>query len=130
VRKLAAQESPSDEGTTGTALEAGVACECLCRALTRSLGAIGSRLLLERALSQAQAEHAVLREVTISARGELALTGIELAASAHGEPLVIAGLETVLSALLALLGRLIGRDMVARLVAQSVPMVVLEEDKK
>jgi hypothetical protein len=124
-----AHERPSEEGTTATALQVAVACERMCRTLTRSLGAIGSRVLLERALSQAQAEYAVLREVGINTRGELALIGVELAVVAHGETAVVAGLEMVLSALLALLERLIGRDLVARLVAQSVPTIIHEDEK-
>jgi hypothetical protein len=43
---------------------------------------------------------------------------------------LIARLETLLSALLANLGRLIGRDMVARLVAQSASAAVMEEEQK
>jgi hypothetical protein len=124
-----AHERPSEEGTTATALQVAVACERMCRTLTRSLGAIGSRVLLERALSQAQAEYAALREVRINTRGDLALNGVELAVVAHGETAVVAGLEMVLSALLSLLERLIGRDMVARLVAQSAPTENFEDER-
>jgi hypothetical protein len=128
--ELAADPLSPDDGAQGTAVAAAVACERMCRTLARSLGAIGSRALLTRALSQAQAEHPALQEVSISAKADVALHGISIATAAHGEPAVIAGLETVLGALLALLGRLIGKDMVARLVAQSAPMVVVEEDER
>lgn len=128
--ELAAEPLPPDEGAQGTARAAAVACERMCRTLARSLGSAGSRALLTRALSQAQAAHPALQEVSISAKADVALEGIFLATAAHGEPAVIAGLETVLGALLALLGRLIGKDMVARLVAQSAPMVMVQEDDR
>jgi hypothetical protein len=129
MRRLAADQLSPDNGAQGTAVAAGVACERICRTLVRTLGSIGSRALLTRALSQAQAEHPALKEVSIGAKADVALDGISLAAAAHGEPAVVAGLETVLSSLLALLGRLIGKDMVARLVAQSAPMVTAEDDR-
>jgi hypothetical protein len=130
MRGRAADQLSHDDGAEGTAVAAGVACERICRTLARTLGAIGSRALLTRALSQARAEHPALQDLSISAKADVALDGISLAAAAHGEPAVVAGLETVLSELLALLGRLIGKDMVARLVAQSAPMVMVEEDDK
>lgn len=130
MRGAAADTPSSDDGAWEIALAAGAACERVCRTLTRTVGAIGSRALLTRALSQAQVEHKALKEVSVGTHSDIALDGISLAAVAHGESAVIAGLETVLGALLALLGRLIGEDMVARLVAQSAPMGILEEDEK
>jgi hypothetical protein len=130
MRGLATEQLTPEDSAPGTAVAAAFACERMCRTLSRTLGAIGSRALLMRALSQAQAEHRALKEVSVSAKAAVALDGISLATAAHGEPAVVAGLEGVLSALLALLGRLIGKDMVARLVAQSAPLVIAEEGDK
>jgi hypothetical protein len=91
---------------------------------------MGSRALLARALSHARTEHAALNEVSVSRRANVALEGVARASEAHGEWSVVAGLETVLGALLALLARLIGVDMVARLVAQSVPIGMADEDRR
>jgi hypothetical protein len=129
MRGLAAEQQTPEDSAAEAAVAAGFACERMCRTLSRTLGAIGSRALLTRALSQAQAEHRALKDVSVSANAAVALDGISFATAAHGTPAVVAGLEGVLSALLALLGRLIGKDMVARLVAQSAPVMMAEEDK-
>jgi hypothetical protein len=117
-----------DDGAEGAALAAAAACERICRSLTQSFGFKGSRALLTRALSRAQIEHAALREVSVSSRSDVALDGVARAAQSHGESGVVAGLETLLSALFALLARLIGSDLVARLVAQSAPGGMAVED--
>jgi hypothetical protein len=127
---MMADDSSFDDGAEGAALAAAAACERICRSLTQSLGLMGSRALLARALSRAQTEHSALREVSVSRRSGVALDGVERAARSHGESGVVAGLETVLSVLFALLARLIGGDMVARLVAQSAPSGMRAEDGK
>jgi hypothetical protein len=126
---VADQLSP-DDGAARTAAATANTCERICRALTRALGATGSRTLLTRALSEAQAEHPALQSVVIGTGREVTLQGIAAASAASGDSALIAGLETLLSALLANLGRLIGRDMVARLVAQSASAAVMEEEQK
>jgi hypothetical protein len=118
-----AREQSFDDGAEGAALAVAAVCERICQSLTRSVGFMGSRALLARALSRAQTEHPVLRGVSISSRSDIGLDGVARAARSHGASGVVAGLETVLSALFALLARLLGVDMVARLVALSVPML-------
>jgi hypothetical protein len=125
-----ADEQPSDDGAEGAALAAAAACEGIYRSLTHSLGFIGSRELLARALSRAQTEHWALQEVSVSSRTDLTLEGVARAAESHGESDVVAGLETLLSALFALLARLIGVDMVARLVAQSAPIAMAQKHNR
>ncbi len=127
---LVADQLSSDDGDANVALAASDACARVSGTLTRTFGAIGSRALLKRALSQAQAEHPALRTVVVGDGANVGLEGIAEAAATHGKPSVVAGLETLLSALLALLGRLIGKDMVARLVAQSASMMMVEEEDK
>jgi hypothetical protein len=129
MQELAADQlSPGDDAARGAAATAD-ACETICRTLTRVLGSTGSRALLTRALTQAQAEHPALRNVAIRSGRAVALQGIASASATNGEPAVTAGLEALMGALLALLGRLIGKDMVARLVAQSATVELAEEDK-
>jgi hypothetical protein len=125
-----AEEQQFDDGAEGAALAAAAACERICRSLTRSLGFVGSRALLARALSRAQTEHSALKEVCVSSRLDVALDGVARAARSHGESGVVAGLETVLSALFALLARLLGLDLVARLVAQSAPIGMARENDR
>jgi hypothetical protein len=130
MRGLVADQRSPDDGAAKTAIASADACERICGALTRVLGATGSRALLTRALSQAQAEHPALENVVMSSSHDVRLQGVATASAANGEPAVVAGLETVLSALLANLGRLIGRDMVARLVAQSASAKWVDEVEK
>jgi hypothetical protein len=125
-----ADKQSSEDRAAGAALAAAAACERICRSLTHSLGFIGSRELLARALSRAQTEHSALKGVSVSCRKDLTLHGVARAAESHGESGVVAGLETLLSALLALLGRLIGVDMVARVLAQSAPIAMAREDER
>jgi hypothetical protein len=130
MHDLVADQLSSDDGDANVALAASDACARVCRTLTRTLGAIGSQALLKRALLQAQTEHPALRAVVVGEGTDVGLEGIAEAAAMHGEPSVVAGLETLLGALLALLGRLIGKDMVARLVAQSASMMMADEEDK
>ena len=117
VARVPARSDPP--GSTGLPIQA--VSERTYRALARSLGATGARALLTRALTQAQDEHPVLREIRIDSASEAGLERVTEAVQAHGAAAVTAGLEAVLEMLLGLLGRLIGNDMVAQLVEQSAP---------
>ena len=109
---------PSTSGPDSAALAVQAACERTYRELTRTAWPKWVRALLTRALAQAQAEHPLLKEIRVGRGG---LDGVTAAVQAHGAPAVAAALEAVLETLLDLLGRLIGDDMVARLVEQSAP---------
>jgi signal transduction histidine kinase len=100
------------------ALAVHAACERTYRDLTRRLGPIGSRALLARALSHAEEAHPLLRTIRIGRRLVPSLDGAAEAIGDYGAPAVTAAFEHTLETLLALLGRLIGEDMAARLVAQ------------
>jgi hypothetical protein len=104
------------------------ACERTYRELTVRLGSTGADALVTRALAQAQAEHPVLKEIRISGQSNPGLDGATGAVQAHGAPAVAAGLEAALEKLLALLGRLIGDDMVARLV-EATARVETQDDE-
>jgi len=122
ARRLVARETANGDAADGAARAAQAACERTYRELTRTVGPTGSLALLTRALAQAQSKHPLLREVRIGRVSERALDGVTDALEAHGASDVAAGLEAVLEQLVNLLGRLIGYDMVPRLVEQNAPL--------
>lgn len=122
TRRLVSRSVPPSETPDGAALAVHAACERTYRELTRRLGATGSDALVTRALAQAQADHPLLKEIRISGQSKPGLDGVTGAVQAHGAPAVAAGLEAALEKLLGLLGRLIGDDMVVRLVEASAPI--------
>ncbi|MEP6991496.1 MAG: hypothetical protein ABJA80_11260 [bacterium] len=121
TRELVARASyaPSASSVDGAALAAHAACEGACRDLSRSLGVSGFRALLTRALQQAEVRHGLLRDVRVRADGDPCLAGISELLAEHGPVDVAAALEAALEEMLSLLGRLIGDDMVARLIGQA-----------
>jgi hypothetical protein len=90
--------------------------ERACRELSRSLGAAGFNVLLTRALAQAESAHPLLKDIKVTRNGAAMLGGIPELVETHGAPAVAAGLEAMLSTIFGLLGRLIGDDMVPRLI--------------
>lgn len=119
TRRLVARAAVQSDGPDTAALAAQAACEATYRELTRRLGPAGAHALLTRALAQAQPEYPFLQGLRIGRQSEPTLDGMTAIVEAYGAPAVAAGLEAVLERLLGLLGRLIGDDMVARLVGQS-----------
>jgi hypothetical protein len=122
TRRLVTHAAVQSDAPDGAVLAVQAACERTLRELARSLGPAGARALLTRAIAQAQDAHPVLGEIHIGNHSEPGLDGMASLIQAHGAPAVVAGLEAVLETLLGLLGRLIGHDMVARLVEQSAPI--------
>ena len=115
TRRLVARVA-AENGTTGASVLASrTACERVCRDLARSLGATGFNALLTRALAQAEVDHPLLTGIRVGRSGEPVLGGLEAMIEEHGAPAVDAGLECMLATMLGLLGRLIGDDMVPRL---------------
>jgi len=100
------------------ALSAASALEHTFRALDRSLGAEGAYALVTRAIAQAEATHPLLRDIRLGSPSKPQLTGVAGAITAHGAPAAASALDATIEILLSLLGRLIGDDMVARLVLQ------------
>jgi len=85
------------------------------------MGNDGCRALFARALATAQAggSHPVLEMVRISAGSVYCLDGLTDAAVRHGAAAATEGAAAVLSALIELLGRLIGDDMALNLLEHS-----------
>lgn len=120
TRRLLAREAAGREPPDDAATAAGLACERTYRELARWLGPAGCRALFVRALSRSRSEHPALAEIRVGDRSEPALDGVAQSIQLHGASAVALGLEALLVALLELLGRLIGDDMAARLVGESV----------
>lgn len=89
--------------------------------LLRWFGPDGFHAVLSRALATARKGHPALTHVRIEPRSEARLT--ELAASAHAyRPAELRdALQTLVAATIALLSRLIGDDLVRRLLQDALP---------
>lgn len=106
-------EADPDGGAVGAAH---TASERACRELSRSLGVAGFNALLTRALMQAETQHPLLKDIHVRLISEPVLGGVAELVAAHGPASVADALEAMLATMFGLLGRLIGDDMVPRLV--------------
>jgi hypothetical protein len=122
TRRLVARSFAPSDAPDGAAIAIHAACELACRQLTRSLGPAGASALLVRALAQARLTHPILTEIRVGHHSDPTLDGVDAIIRTHGAPAVVAGLDSMLETLFDLLGRLIGDDMVARLVEQGAPV--------
>ena len=116
--RLIAGEPGSRDTPDATVAAAQAACERLNRELSRWVGANGSLALFTRALAETRAQHPVLAKIRIRTRSEASLEGVAETVQKHGAAATADGLTSLLVTLLELLGRLIGDDMVMRLVEQ------------
>jgi ribosomal protein S12 methylthiotransferase accessory factor YcaO len=123
ARQLLAREAaaPDPHGSDTTAAADRV-CRRVSDELARWIGHDGCRALFARSLATAQAEgHPVLDAVRTSARSVYCLDGLTASAARYGAAAANDGAAAILSALIELLGRLIGDDMALHLVEQSTP---------
>lgn len=98
----------------------------LAAELSRWFGPYGYHALLMRALAQVRVDHPVLRHVHIGAPTAPYLDGLADAAALHGADALIAGVEAVLSALIDLLGRLIGEDLAVTFIDRTILAMATE----
>ncbi len=103
-------------------------CEGVFSGLSRWVGVDGSRALFTRALAQARDEHPVLENILLAPRPDSALTGVDEAAQAHGEAATVAALEWVITALVSLLGKLIGDDIALKLISRASRVAARDAD--
>jgi hypothetical protein len=89
--------------------------------LSRWFGTDGTDALFARALVRAQADHPALANVRYARQSAGCLEGLADSAHIHGTEAAADGVAAILTALIELLGRLIGQDIAMRLVEQSVP---------
>jgi hypothetical protein len=83
--------------------------------LSRWLGPDGSRAMLERALSQAGADHPVLADLEIVSNSAPTVTGVETAVRVHGSKLMTLALTSTMVRLFELLERMIGNELTMNL---------------
>jgi hypothetical protein len=115
ARRLWARAAGDGSAPEEVAAGADRMCAQLRVGLGRWIGAEGYRVLLERALGLARAEHPALGG--LSCLGEDGAT-IVAAVRAHGAGKVAGGVVASAAALIELLGRIIGEEMAVRLVEQ------------
>ena len=96
------------------------ACDNLYWELSRWLGFDGCHALFARALAQARVEHPALSSITLRVRSDPYVEGVSASIAANGDDRVAAALEAMLIDVVDLLGRIIGDDMAAKLIEQSI----------
>ncbi|MDB4906112.1 MAG: hypothetical protein JWO05_896 [Gemmatimonadetes bacterium] len=116
TRRLVTRAAAGRSGPDVDALAAASACEIACAELSLSLGPPGFDALLRRALVQAEPEFPFLATLRVNRHPEHTFDGVARLTEENGGARVAAALETVLESMFAALGRLIGDDLVARLV--------------
>jgi hypothetical protein len=87
-------------------------CARLRAVLTRWIGSEGFRVLVDRALAEARAEHPAVAGLQCQG-GDV--EGISAAVGAHGAAEVMEGILALVARLIDLLGRLIGEEMATRM---------------
>ncbi len=92
------------------------ACELACEELSLSLGAPGFNVLLRRALALNAGAHPALNDLRVNSNAQPVFGDVPALVEKHGPEAVAAGLAAALESIFTLLGRLIGDDLVARLV--------------
>lgn len=90
-------------------------------ALRDSIGEDGCNALLARALARTEADHPALKNIRRPNEGGIHLDGVVASVEAHGVAEVSAAIEALLAALADVLVRLIGEDMVIRLIDPDAP---------
>jgi len=121
AHRLISRRGAKRAGDDSAARAAAAACDELYRELSRWVGPHGCEALFRRALAQARSDHPALEQIQLSGGSDPHLDGVAASAKAHGDAATGAAIEAMLFALIELLARLIGYDMVTRLVAGGEP---------
>lgn len=119
-RLIALEESrprKSPESVEAAPLEA---CYQLHLSLCRFVGAIGCETLSARALKTAEADHPVLRGLTVRAGDRPYFDGVHQAIRIHDAAMLAAGLEAFLTSLLELLTRFVGEEIVVAMTERTL----------
>ena len=101
----------------------------LAESLSRWFGPYGYHAILTRALAEARDAHPALTAVRVRSSSDPTLDGLADAAMMHGTNTIPEAITAVLSAVIELLGRVIGEDMAVHLVEQAVPSSVPRADR-
>ncbi|MEP6495331.1 MAG: hypothetical protein ABJF01_21770 [bacterium] len=118
VRRLVAREAPP--GSNGDTKFVGPTLQRTClrvsQTLRDSMGEDGYTALLARALARTEPAHPVLKNIRRINNGSIHLDGVLTSLESNDLATVAAAVEAVLVALVDILIRLIGEDMVVRLI--------------
>ena len=120
ARRLLAGDAPAEHAPDAVAAAAERVCGRVSANLSRWFGTDGTDALFTRAVVRAQAEHPALANVRYSRQSPLCLQGLPETARTHGAAAADDGVAAILTALIELLGRLIGQDIALRLVEHSL----------
>jgi hypothetical protein len=121
ARRLLARDAPAKDAPDAVAAATERVCGRVSATLSRWFGIDGTNALFARAIVQAQADHPILANVRYSRQSAVCLERLAESARIHGADAAASGVAAMLTALIELLGRLIGQDIAMRLVEQSVP---------
>ncbi len=97
------------------------ACNQLHQDLSRWVGLDGCHALFTRALAHARTDYPLLEEIQLRPRSEPYVEGGTETIDAYGAAQTAEAIESMLSGLIELLGRLIGDDMAMKLIEESFP---------
>lgn len=97
-----------------------VAFDHLYQSLSRLVGLDGCHALFTRAHANARAKHPLLANIQLRARSTPYLDGVAETVDQHGAGETVEALESMLVALIELLGRLIGDDMAIKLIERDL----------
>jgi hypothetical protein len=121
ARRLLARDALAEDGPDAVAAATEQVCGRLSANLSRWFGIDGTNALFARALARAQADHSVLTNVRYSRQSAVRLQQLAENARIQGADSAVEGVAAMLTALIELLGRLIGPDIAMRLVEHSLP---------
>ena len=129
ARRLLARDAPVEDAPDAVAAAAEQVCGRVSANLSRWFGIDGTNALFARALVRAQTDHPALANVRYSRQSTVCLEGLAESAPIHGAEAVADGVAAILTALIELLGRLIGQDIVMRLMEASVPADAFDDTR-
>lgn len=114
--------SGADGGVGRTVAHAAVdACNQLYQDLSRWVGRDGCHGLFARALAEARTDHQLLEEIQLHPRSEPYVEGVTETIDSYGAAQTAEAIESMLTRLIELLGRLIGDDIAMKLIEESLP---------
>ena len=123
ARRLFARAAGSTTHDAALVIAAERICLESAEGLSRWFGPYGSLALVTRALDAVKPKHPALSEVTVAASATSlspSFTGLAAGARAHGARATSEGVIAMIAALADLIGRLVGDDIAATLLEQSV----------
>jgi len=127
VSRFIARESSVTSDPNPAAIAATV-LQRISANLCRFIGSDGCHALLMRSLARARATHPAVNNIRIIAQPHPSLDGVPESIQRHGATETAAALESTLTALIELLGRLIGDELAMRLLEQN-PADVASPDR-